>query len=182
MMMEANQQQPKGFKGMLDNVLERVRSGEFRARLQYFLFRQTEQARHSDSLISKYKRSLQQHWPKWAGISMGITGLMMLFNPDNFWFWQLPIAVLMVFIAPIILELPATLKSLFGNTEQQHLVGQIVTLSKPIVDGRGEIVLDGRDWQVSGPDCEMGREVKIVTLDAKTLYVMPVASSVRALK
>ncbi|PID49872.1 MAG: hypothetical protein CR991_04280 [Proteobacteria bacterium] len=152
---------------------ERVRSGELRARLQYFLFKQTQQAKESNSLLSKYQYRLKEDWPTWLGVACGISGLLMLFSPEKLWFWQIPLIILLTFLAPAFFELPATLKSLFSHTAYQHLVGQVITLTHSIVDGKGRTALDGREWLVSGPDCAMGSKVKIVTLDAKTLYVIP---------
>ncbi len=166
-----------GIGQLFTSLGERIRSGELKARLHYFLFRQTQQARLSDSLFSRYKRRLREDWQKWAGISTGITGLIMLLSPERFWLWQLPLVFILILLAPAVFELPATLNSLFGHTEQQHLVGQIITLTQPIVDGRGQATLDGKEWSISGPDCAMGDNVKIVTLDAKTLYVMPANTS-----
>lgn len=172
----SNQGKPGGIEGVrhfFASVGERIRSGELRARLQYFLFKQTQQARESNSLLSKYKYRLQDDWPTWVGIGCGIAALFMLFSPEDFWFWQIPVVILLTLLAPAFFELPATLSSLFGHTDQQHLVGQVITLTHPIVDGKGRTALDGREWLVSGPDCGMGHKVKIVTLDAKTLYVVP---------
>ncbi|HPQ93983.1 MAG: NfeD family protein [Thiothrix sp.] len=176
-MAATNQQQPQQAEGLgriskaLSDFGERARSGELKARLQYFLFRQSQQARRSDSLLSKYKRRLQEDWAKWLGIAAGLTALVMFLSPDSFWFWQIPLVLLLTILAPFFFELPNTLNALFGNTEQQHLVGSIITLTHPIVDGQGQTHLEGRDWQVSGPDCVAGSSVKIVTLDARTLYV-----------
>ena len=166
---------------VLGSLVERIRSGELKARLHYFLFRQTQQARLSDSLFSRYKRRLAEDWQKWVGIGAGLTGLAMLLSPEGLWRWQLPLIIILVLLAPAFFEIPAALNSLFGHTGHQHLVGKLITLTRPIVDGRSQLELDGKEWLVSGPDCQAGREVKVVTLDAKTLYVMPIplANSVR---
>ncbi|WP_298608195.1 NfeD family protein [uncultured Thiothrix sp.] len=165
---------------LLTSTLDRIRSGELKARLHYFLFQQTQQAKESDSLLSKYKRRLLDDWQLWLGLGMFLTALMMFASPQKTWIWQLPLVLFSVVLAPIVFEIPAALNSLFGHTEHQHLVGKIVTLTRPIVDRRGQTILEGREWLVSGPDCPTGAEVKIVTLDAKTLYVIPKAGLRRA--
>ena len=165
---------------LLTSTLDRIRSGELKARLHYFLFQQTQQAKESDSLFSKYKRRLLDDWQLWLGLGMFLTALMMFASPQKTWLWQLPLVLLSVLLAPIIFEIPAALNSLFGHTEHQHLVGKVITLTRPIVERRGQTILEGREWLVSGPDCPNGAEVKIVTLDAKTLYVIPKASLRRA--
>ncbi len=165
----ANNPPEKGNR--LNDLLERIRSGELKARMHYFLFRKGQDARRSDSIFSRYKRRLAEDWPKWLGIGAGITGLMMLLSPDEFWLWQIPFILLLMLLAPAFFELPNTLNVLFGHTEHQHLVGTTITLTQPIVDGRGTTQLEQREWQVSGPDCPAGSSVKIITLDAKNLYV-----------
>ncbi|HPY41451.1 MAG TPA: NfeD family protein [Thiolinea sp.] len=160
---------------VFSNTLDRIRSGELKARLHYFLFQQTQQAKESDSLFSKYKRRLSNDWQLWLGLGMVLTALMMFASPQKTWIWQLPLILVSVLLAPIIFEIPAALNSLFGHTEHQHLVGKIITLTRPIVERRGQTILEGKEWLVSGPDCPSGSEVKIVTLDAKTLYVVPKA-------
>lgn len=181
--MEANQSQTskttnsaqtdKRAGNLLQTTLERIRSGEFKARLHYFLFQRTQQAKESDSLLSKYKRQLTAAWPKWLGLSMLLTALLLFSNGGKWWFWQLPLLAIFLLLMPLLFELPAAINSLFGNTEYQHLVGTTLHLETPIIDRQGEVHLDGRDWLISGPDCAVGQEVQIVTLDAKTLYVLP---------
>lgn len=165
---------------VITSTLDRIRSGELKARLHYFLFQQTQQAKESDSLLSKYKRRLLDDWQLWFGLGMVLTALMMFASPQKTWVWQIPLVLLSVVLAPIVFEIPAALNSLFGHTEHQHLVGKIITLTRPIVDRRGQTILEGREWLVSGPDSPAGAEVKIVTLDAKTLYVIPKAGLRRA--
>ncbi|MFM2319756.1 MAG: hypothetical protein RLZZ215_2377 [Pseudomonadota bacterium] len=165
---------------LLTSSLDRIRSGELKARLHYFLFQQTQQAKESDSLLSKYKRRLLDDWQLWLGLGMCLTALMMFASPQKTWLWQLPLILLSVFLAPIIFEIPAALNSLFGHTEHQHLVGKVISLTRPIIERRGQTILEGREWLVSGPDCPAGAEVKIVTLDAKTLYVVPLSGLKRA--
>ncbi|MGB0846213.1 MAG: NfeD family protein [Thiolinea sp.] len=182
-MTEANQQQgttqeaahgrsDEPTKGKLFDFAERVRSGELKARMHYFLFRKGQEVKKSDSLFSRYKKRLQEDWDKWLGIGAGITGLIMLFSPGEFWLWQMPLVFILMAIAPAFFELPNTLNALFGHTEQQHLVGDVITLTQAIVDGKGRTTLEDREWLVSGPDCLAGTSVQIVTLDSRTLYVV----------
>lgn len=160
---------------LFTSTLDRIRSGELKARLHYFLFQQTQQAKESDSLLSKYKRRLLDDWQLWLGLGMCLTAVMMFASPQKTWLWQLPLILLSVLLAPLIFEIPAALNSLFGHTEHQHLVGKVISLTRPIIERRGQTILEGREWFVSGPDCPIGAEVKIVTLDAKTLYVIPLS-------
>lgn len=158
---------------LFTSTLDRIRSGELKARLHYFLFQQTQQAKGSNSLFAKYKQRLLNDWQLWLGLGLLLTAIMMFASPQKTWVWQLPLVLMSVLLAPIVFEIPAALNSLFGHTEHQHLVGKVITLTRPIVDRRGQTILEGREWLVSGPDCPSGCEVRIVTLDAKTLYVVP---------
>jgi membrane protein implicated in regulation of membrane protease activity len=156
---------------ILTDLIERAQSGELKARMHYFLFRKGRDAKRSDSIFSRYKRRLAEDWPKWLGIGTGITGLSMLLSPEEFWLWQIPLVFILMLLAPAFFELPNTLNALFGHSEQQHLVGTTITLTHPITDGKGKTTLDQQEWLVSGPDCPAGSSVKIITLDAKNLYV-----------
>ena len=158
-------------KQMFADFTERVRSGELKARMHYFVFRKGQEAKKSDSLLSRYQRRLREDWDKWLGLAAGITGLVMLFSPEKFWLWQIPLVFILMAIAPAFFELPNTLSALFGHTEQQHLVGTVITLTRSIVDGKGKTILEDREWLVSGPDCPAGSSVQVVTLDSRTLYV-----------
>ncbi len=151
--------------------IDRVRSGELKARMHYFLFRKGQEAKRSDSIFSRYKRRLSEDWPKWLGIGAGITGLLMFFSPEAFSLWQIPLVFILMLVAPAFFELPNTLNALFGYSEHQHLVGSSIVLTQPITDGKGKTTLEHQEWMVSGPDCPAGSTVKIITLDAKTLYV-----------
>jgi len=182
-MTETNQQQessgkrdeePAGIGRTFSDLAERVRSGELKERLHYFLFRTGQEAKRSDSLLSRYTKRLSEDWGKWLGISAGITGLMMFLSPEGFWLWQIPMLFVLTLLAPAVFELPNTLNALFGHTENQHLVGKVITLTHGINDGKGKTKLEedeDKEWLVSGPDCIAGTSVKIVTLDSKTLYV-----------
>ena len=154
------------------DLTERVRSGELKARMHYFLFRKGQEVRKSDSLFSRYQRRLSEDWDKWLGLGAGITGLVMLLSPGEFWFWQIPLVFILMLIAPAFFELPNTLNALFAHTEHQHLVGKVITLTQPIEEGKGRTTFEDREWLVSGPDCPAGSNVKIVTLDSRTLYVV----------
>lgn len=156
---------------MFGDLVERVRSGELKARMHYFLFRKGQEAKRSDSILSRYKRRLSEAWPKWLGISAGITGIIMFLNPDKFHLWQMLLVFILTLIAPAFFELPNTLNALFGHNAQQHLVGTTITLTQPIAAGKGKTTLGDQEWIVFGPDCPAGSSVQIITLDAKNLYV-----------
>ena len=62
----------------------------------------------------------------------------------------------------------------FLNRRTKGLVGQVVTLEKPIVDGVGTIRLGDTVWRVEGPELPAGTRVKIEHADGALLRVRPV--------
>jgi membrane protein implicated in regulation of membrane protease activity len=57
------------------------------------------------------------------------------------------------------------------NRRTAALVGQVVTLERPIVDGRGRVQIADAFWDVTGPDLPTGARVRIVGGDAMSLRV-----------
>jgi inner membrane protein len=60
----------------------------------------------------------------------------------------------------------------FLNRRTKGLVGQIVTLDKPIVDGHGTVRLGDTVWRVEGPELPAGTRVKIEQADGARLRVI----------
>lgn len=155
-------------------VWESLRTGEVKAKTQYYAYRTAALTQQSDGFLGQYRFRLKHSWKMWMGIAAGIIGLLMLISPGSFWQWQLPMLIIITLVGPLIMELISTLQEYFGNQPYKHFVGQTVTLTQPIMDGKSKLQLDDRDWLVSGPNCKVGTQVKIIALDAKTLYVTPV--------
>lgn len=61
----------------------------------------------------------------------------------------------------------------FLNRRTQQLVGEVVTLETPIVDGFGTIKLGDTIWRVEGPALAAGTRVKIEQADGARLRVGP---------
>ena len=61
------------------------------------------------------------------------------------------------------------------NRRTAALVGQVVTLERAIVDGRGRVQIADAYWEVAGPDLPAGAHVRITGGDAMTLQVEPAA-------
>ncbi|CAM5314443.1 Inner membrane protein ybbJ OS=Afipia felis OX=1035 GN=ybbJ PE=4 SV=1 [Afipia felis] len=62
----------------------------------------------------------------------------------------------------------------FLNRRTQELVGQVVRLETPIVDGIGTVRIGDTVWRVEGPALEAGTQVKIENADGARLRVGPV--------
>ncbi len=59
------------------------------------------------------------------------------------------------------------------NRRTAALVGRVVTLERPIVDGRGRVQIADAYWDVAGPDLPAGAPVRVVGGDAMSLQVEP---------
>ena len=59
------------------------------------------------------------------------------------------------------------------NRRTAALVGRVVVLEHPIVDGRGRVQIADAYWDVIGADLPAGSKVRIVGGDAMTLQVEP---------
>ena len=57
------------------------------------------------------------------------------------------------------------------NRRTAALVGQVVPLREPIVNGRGRVQIADAYWTVSGPDLPAGTSVCVVGADAMNLQV-----------
>ena len=59
----------------------------------------------------------------------------------------------------------------FLNKRTEGLIGRMVTLEKPIVNGLGTVRINDTIWRVSGPDAAAGDRVKVVSADGASLQV-----------
>lgn len=57
------------------------------------------------------------------------------------------------------------------NQRGRRMVGTIVVLGEPIVDGRGRIRIDDTTWRVIGPNMPSGTRVRVVSADGGLLSV-----------
>ena len=57
------------------------------------------------------------------------------------------------------------------NERGNRLVGTIVVLSEPIVDGKGRIRVDDTTWRVIGPNLPSGTRVRVVHAEGALLSV-----------
>jgi len=57
------------------------------------------------------------------------------------------------------------------NQRGRRLVGTIVVLDKPIVDGQGRVRIDDTTWRVVGPNMPSGTRVRVIDVDGPVLRV-----------
>lgn len=59
------------------------------------------------------------------------------------------------------------------NRRSDAMIGRVLTLSAPITQGTGQIVVGDSVWSVHGPDLPTGTSVTIVSIDGNALVVKP---------
>jgi membrane protein implicated in regulation of membrane protease activity len=112
----------------------------------------------------------------WFGIAAMLTGLEILIVDFG---WQVSVLLFVVLSAVLVIlgrryfardnkpgEQP------FLNDRARRLVGGTYVLTKPIVDGRGQIKVDDTNWRVTGPDLPSGSKVQVAGADGSVLMVV----------
>lgn len=61
------------------------------------------------------------------------------------------------------------------NDRVSRLIGQVVTVCEPIMDGYGRVRVGDGTWAASGPDADAGARVRVVGVASSTLLVEPAA-------
>ena len=57
------------------------------------------------------------------------------------------------------------------NRRTAQYIGRVFTLDQPIVNGQGKIKVDDSTWKISGEDCPVGTQVKVVGAESVVLKV-----------
>ena len=112
----------------------------------------------------------------WLGLAALLVGLVsFVLHPS----WQAQLLMFAVFAAVAVPVWRRLVRSasraddsnVFLNRRAEALVGRVLTLEKPIVDGSGTVRIDDTVWRVAGPDTPAGSRVKIVRADGANLTV-----------
>ena len=112
----------------------------------------------------------------WMGAAAGIVGLALWVFPGIGWEVQVLAFALLTIVSviagrkwlerhPIETEQPSL------NRRGEQYVGRVFTLQEPIVHGQGKIKVDDSTWKIQGPDCAVGKNVKVVDVDGVVLIV-----------
>lgn len=59
------------------------------------------------------------------------------------------------------------------NDRAARLVGEVVTVSEPIVHGRGRVAVGDSAWLARGPEASAGERVRVLAVDGAVLVVGP---------
>jgi inner membrane protein len=112
----------------------------------------------------------------WVGTAALVTGGIVWLLPGLDWQWQVFIFGLLAMLAVIFSR--RYLKIRRGksadpllNNRYERLVGQVLTLESPIINGHGRVRVDDGSFLVSGPNLPLGHQVRIIAVDGAVLRV-----------
>ena len=159
----------------LQNIKELFTGNNFKAQLHYYIFETSQALKQKNAQASKYSQRLTFYWQKWLGIGAAIAGIFMFLSPDTMLVWQLPLIALFVFLAPLFSDWLYAFKTAISEPPGKRFIGQVVTLTTPIVEGKTSIRLNNQNWQLSGQDSPVGSQVKIIGVNGRMLYAAPIA-------
>jgi inner membrane protein len=112
----------------------------------------------------------------WLGIAAGITGFVLLAFPTMS--WEVQFFVFAGFSIVAVFAGRAWVKSNPTKSDQPNLnirgaqyVGRSFTLTEPIENGFGIIVVDDTRWKISGPDLPAGSKINVTSQDNQMFMV-----------
>jgi membrane protein implicated in regulation of membrane protease activity len=111
-------------------------------------------------------------------VGAALVGLVLLIAPGTGLEIQLLILAVTSVIAALVLRpmLASRLQTKAHSTLNARaaaLIGQVVTLDEPIINGRGRARVGDGSWNVRGPDMVAGAEVRIIAVEGTELLVEP---------
>lgn len=169
--------QPMTFLQRLQKSWADLKQTNVRAQAHYAVFRTAQHIKNKNGLVKQYQQRFMNGWEKWLGIGAGITGLLMLVNPEGLWRWQLILVLGSVLLAPLLIDFWHSFQTVFTEYPGKQLIGQVITLEQGIVAGAGNIRLDNLEWQLAGDDCPAGTQAKIIAVNDRTLYIAPLSQT-----
>ncbi|MGY3265414.1 NfeD family protein [Lysobacter sp. HA35] len=114
----------------------------------------------------------------WLGIAAAATCVLVVAMPGVALVWQMiAFALLSVLSVFVYLRFFRThgrdsdRPSL--NRRAEQMVGRVVPLMAPIIDGHGRVQIADAIWDVEGPDLPLGARVRVVGVRGMTLEVRP---------
>ncbi|GAB1596566.1 NfeD family protein [Lysobacter claricitrinus] len=114
----------------------------------------------------------------WLGIAAAATCVLVVAMPGLALVWQMvAFAVLSLLSVFVYLRFfrshgrASDQPSL--NRRAEQLVGRVVPLMAPIIDGHGRVQIADAIWDVEGPDLPLGARVRVIGVRGMTLEVRP---------
>jgi membrane protein implicated in regulation of membrane protease activity len=120
----------------------------------------------------------------WIGLSAALVGVLLLVVPDLSWQFQVLWFAVLSVVSIVVFRLwrgrhpPRTDQPALNRRGEQYL-GRVLTLSRPIRDGFGEVRVDDTTWRVRGPDLPAGERVRVVGTEGNLLRVEPAGAEGR---
>jgi len=114
----------------------------------------------------------------WMGVAAAVVGVILLLAPHIGWEIQMVLFAVLSLLTVIGWKywrgnhLQATDQPALNRRGQQY-VGRTFTLSDPIRNGVGKIIVDDSTWKVHGPDLRVGSVVKVTHVNGAILEVEP---------
>ncbi len=112
----------------------------------------------------------------WMAVAALITGCLLLLIPalaqeiQFFLFSVLSVASIVIW-RKWVRQNPEVTDHPFLNKRGQHYIGQVFTLSEPIINGRGRMRIGDGFWPIKGPDCAAGTRVRVCAVQGTVLHV-----------
>ena len=112
----------------------------------------------------------------WMGVSAAVVGVILWMVPTMEWEWQFFLFAIMSVTSIVLWRIrqrahPVKTEDSNVNKRTRRYIGRTFTLAEPIVDGVGKIYVDDSQWRVTGPDCDVGKKVKVMAAESTTLVV-----------
>ena len=112
----------------------------------------------------------------WPAIAAAIVGFALLAIDNMGWQYQALLFAALTVISIVAWRAYARTRPLISddptlNRRAEQLMGRVVTLKDPVVDGRGRIMIDGIAWTVEGEDMEPGCGIRVIGVDSAVLKV-----------
>jgi len=112
----------------------------------------------------------------WLGFAAGLTGLVLMAQPDLSWEWQLVLfgvagVALALLGYRLVKRHPEPSDEPHLNRRGEQYLDRVFTLDNPIVNGQGKVRVDDTTWKVRGDDCPAGTRVRVSGVDGVVLLV-----------
>lgn len=112
-------------------------------------------------------------------IGAAAAGLLLLVASEVALEWQLVVFAAVAVVSAVALR--RTLRRLQSqdaapntiNARGDSLIGKVIVLDAPILNGRGRVVLGDGSWTVTGPDMAAGARVRVTGVSGTELAVVP---------
>lgn len=112
----------------------------------------------------------------WISVAALLTAILAYFFPDQTILQVLTFAILSIVLVLISRKLFPGHHEIVGNNQLNRradkLIGHILTLEQPIINGRAQVRIGDSVWTVQGDDSLMvGEKIQIISIDGTLLIV-----------